>query len=157
MELLLPPHSSFCFNQPLPPVVPPFDLTKPLSQEDLTFNFDLRRNDTERFSSFARAVEVALRLVRRQPLRGDPGEVDLVEAFLHAERLFEEQTSTDPRIPYLFAELLIRLDDYDYSLNCLKVLEAMLKIPSPAVASAISAVQQMRAERVRTSQQGRTS
>ena len=74
----------------------------------------------------------------RRPQHGDPEETILIEAFLCAESLLHEQGTTDPRIPFLFAELLIRLDDYDYALDCLKNLEAMLATPSTDVTLAIS-------------------
>ena len=64
--------------------------------------------------------------------------------FLFAEGLLHEQGASDPRIPYLLAERLIRFDDYDYALDCLKNLEARLLMPSTVVALAISEAQQLR-------------
>jgi hypothetical protein len=56
----------------------------------------------------------------RRPQHGDPEEAILIEAFLCAEGLLHKQGTSDLRIPYLSAELLIRLDDYGYALDCLK-------------------------------------
>jgi len=94
------------------------------------------------------------RLTLRRPQHEDPEEDILIEAFLCAEDLLHEQGTSDPRIPYLFAELLIRLDDYDYALDCLKNLEARFVMPSTDVALAISKAQQLRTSRVDQSRQG---
>jgi len=107
------------------------------------------------FSTFVRALKMTSRLTLRRPQHGDPEEVILTEAFLCAEDLLHEQGTSDPRIPYLFAELLICLDDYDYALDCLKNLEARFVMPSSTdVALAISKAQQLRTSRVDQSRQG---
>ena len=148
---------TFSFSPPPPLTVPPIDLKKTLSHADLTFNINLDQNDTEIFSNFARAIQMAIRLTMRRPRPGDPDETTLIEAFLYAERLLCEQRTTDPRFPYLFAQLLIHLDDYHYALDCLKELEATLAMPSPDVSSAISDTQRLHADRVCKSQQGAIS
>ena len=57
-------------------------------------------------------------------------------------------------MPYIFAVLPIDLDEYDYALDNLRTLEAVLVVPSPAISLAISEVQQCRARRVLESHQG---
>ncbi len=155
MELTTSPNTSFSFNGQSPLSVPPIDLTKALDQSDLIFNFNLEQNDTVPFTDFARASKMVYDLAFRRPKHGDPEETFLIEAFLCAERLFHEEGATDPRIPYLFAQLLIRLDDCDYALSCLQKLEASIAVPSTDVTSAISQTRQMRAERVGQSHQGK--
>jgi len=144
---------NFRFNEP-PVTVPPIDLTKALNRTDLTFNLNLNRNDTMAFSSFARAIQMANRLIFRLLRPGDREETTLIRAFLEAEGLLHEHGPIDPRMPYIFAELLTSLDEYDYALDCLKTLEAALVIHSPDVTLAISEVQQFRARRVHQSHQG---
>jgi hypothetical protein len=146
--------ANFSFSGSGPLTVPPIDLNKALDRSDLTFNVNLDQNDTALFSDFIGALRLAYSLVLRKSKAGDPDESTLIEQFLHAERLCHEQAKTDPRIPYLFAELLIRLDDFDYALDCLQALQATLTIPSHDVSLAISATQRRRADRIRESNQG---
>ena len=153
MELTTSPNTRFSFDGQSPLPVPPIDLTKALDRGDLMFNFNLERNDTVPFTDFVCANKMVYDLASRRQKHGDPEETFLIEAFLSAERLFNEEGASDPRIPYLFAQLLIRLDDYDYALSCLENLEARLAIPSTDVTSAISKTRQLRAGRVEQSHQ----
>ena len=153
MELTTSPNTSFNFNGQSPLSVPPIDVTKALNRSDLMFNFNLEQNDTVPFTNFVRAHKMVYDLASRRSQRGDPDETFLIEAFLCAERLFHAEGETDPRIPYLFAQLLICLDDYDYASSCLQNLEARLLIPSTDVTSAIAQTQQLRVGRVRQSHQ----
>jgi len=154
MELLTSQNTSFSFGRPSPATVPPIDLTKALNQNDLTFNVSLDQNDTVPFSQFVRVFKTAGDLALRRPQHGDPDETFLVEAFLHSERLLLKHGAADPRIPYLFAELLVRLDDFDYALDCLKPLEVTLATPSTHVTFAMTEVQRLRTNRVNQSHQG---
>jgi hypothetical protein len=154
MELTTSPNTNFSFNGQSPLSVPPIALTKALDRSDLMFNFNLEQNDTVPSTDFVRANKMVYDLASRRPKHRDPEETFLIEAFLCAERLFHEEGATDPRIPYLFAQLLIRLDDYDYALSCLQHLEASLLIPSTDVTAAISQTRQLRAGRVRQLHQG---
>ena len=149
------------FPSPLVPklipllTVPPVDLTKALNRDDLTrnFNCDVPQYDTKAFFSFALAIRLAQSLISHIR-QGDPEEIDLIQAFLKAEGLLHEHGKTDPRMPYIFAELLTDLDEYDYALDCLQNLRAVLALPSAAVSLAIFKVQRSHARRVCESHQG---
>jgi len=56
------PNWRFTFNQQPLPTVPPIDLTKALNRRDLTFNVNLDHDDTEQFSTFVHALQMATRL-----------------------------------------------------------------------------------------------
>ena len=85
---------------------------------------------------------------------GDPDETVLVEAFLNSERFLHKHRATDPRIPYLFAELLVRLNNYDYAFDCLKNLEVTLAMPSTDINFAMAEVQRLGTRRVSQWHQG---
>jgi hypothetical protein len=137
---------------------PPVDLTKALNRADLTRNLDpdcdLAQYETKTFLDFALAIRRAKGIIFRMQRGVSSEEITLIHAFLKAEGLMHEHGKADPRMPYIFAELLTHLDEYDYALACLKNVEAVLVVPSISVSLSISEVQQSRARRARESRQG---
>lgn len=145
--------SPSCTGLPLQPLIHPLDLTKPLVEADFTTNVDLAKPDTSIFERFARAYKQAVEL-RIRSGHGPSEEPFLVLAFLQTETSYEFNRTTDPRIPYLFAELLLKLEEYAYPIHVLEELASQLPVESPYIRRVIEGAQHAHVRRIESSQMG---
>ncbi|KAG5636418.1 hypothetical protein H0H81_008128 [Sphagnurus paluster] len=113
-------------------------------------------DNTIKFPDFVHDCERVISLILREPenyrkVSESTVQPTLVLAFLRAEAVYKSHWKQDPRIAYLFSDLLVRLDAFEYALEVLHELFAQLAEPGPLVAEAIAYVEKLRLERVEQS------
>ena len=137
------------------PMAPPLELSVPLTKEALESNIYLTLADTPEFTEFALAhkhiVSFTVRAVA--PRIDDSSEAILTLAFLRAEKIYETHGTIDPRISYCFADVLMRLDNYNYPIDILKKLVAQLPVASPYLMDTIAYVERLREAKMLESRQ----